>query len=160
MPLLINIRHLEHKNLELKGELPAADLDLEQVDELIHVSRPLQYEVEAQRLENDLLVHGTLRLTLECECARCLKPFQHEIDFESWAVHLPLSGEDKIQTDGDSVDLTPYIREDILLAFPQHPLCESECGGLKNQPVTGAKDSTGTEQVEETIWSELNKLKL
>lgn len=162
MPLIINLRHLEHKNLELKGELPAKDLDLEQADELIHAPHPLQYELEVQRLENDLLVHGTLHLTLECECARCLKPFQHELDFDTWAVHLPLVGEEKIESDGDSVDLTPHIREDILLAFPQHPLCESECGGLKNRPATGAKDSTGADQTEETssAWSELNKLKL
>lgn len=162
MPLLINLRHLEHKNLELKGELPAAELELEPLDELIHAPHPLQYQLEVQRLENDLLVHGELHLTLECECARCLKPFQHELDFDAWAVHLPLTGEEKIPTDGDSVDLTPYIREDILLAFPQHPLCESECDGLKNSPATGVKGSTGAEQIDETssAWAELNKLKL
>lgn len=161
MPLLVNLRHLEHKNLELKGELPAEDLDLEQVDELIHVPNPVQYDIEAQRLDGNLLVQGKLHLTLECECARCLKPFQHELDFDNWAVHLPLTGEDKVDSSGDSVDLTPYIREDILLAFPQHPLCESECGGLKNQPATGV-NSTGADQIEETssAWSELNKLKL
>ncbi len=162
MPLIVNLRHLEHKNLELKGELPAADLELDQLDELIHAPHPLQYDLEAQRLENDLLVRGNLHLTLECDCARCLKPFQRELDFEQWAVHLPLTGEEKIATVSDSVDLTPYIREDILLAFPQHPLCESECGGLKNPPVSGAKGSNGADQIEEisSAWSELNKLKL
>jgi uncharacterized protein len=162
MPLLINLRHLEHKNLELTGELPAEELDLDQADELIRAPHPLQYELEAQRLENDLLVHGKLHLTIECECARCLKPFKRELDFDPWAVHLPLAGEEKVEIVSDSVDLTPYIREDILLAFPQHPLCESECGGLKNQPSSGAKGSTGAVQIEETssAWAELNKLKL
>lgn len=162
MPLVINLRHLEHKNLELKGELPPEELDLAQADELIHVNQPVQYELEAQRLDGDLLVQGTLNVELDCECARCLKPFKRKLDFDSWAAHLPLKGEEKIATDGDFVDLTPYIREDILLAFPQHPLCESECGGLKNRPATGAKDSSGADQMEETssAWSELNKLKL
>jgi uncharacterized metal-binding protein YceD (DUF177 family) len=84
------------------------------------------------------------------------------VDFDNWAVHLPLVGEDKVDSAGDSVDLTPYIREDILLAFPQHPLCETECRGLKTQPATGAKGSNGAEQSEETssAWAELNKLKL
>ena len=162
MPLIINLRHLEHKDLALKGELPAADLELDQADELIHAPNPLQYDLEAQRINHDLLVHGSLQITLKCECARCLKPFQHEINFESWAVHLPLEGEEKVEVVSDSVDLTPYIREDILLAFPQHPLCESECGGLKNLPVTGAKSSTTADETEETssAWAELNKLKL
>ncbi len=31
----------------------------------------------------------------------------------------------------DCVDLTPWVREDILLGFPQHPLCRPDCGGLK-----------------------------
>jgi uncharacterized protein len=162
MPLLVNLRHLEHKNVEFKGELPPEDLDLEEADELIHVVKPVQYDLEAQRMESNLLIHGKLQLTLDCECARCLKPFQRELNFDHWALHLPLEGEDKAPQEGDCVDLTPYIREDILLAFPQHPLCESECGGLKNQPATGAKDSAGADQTEETssAWSELNKLKL
>jgi uncharacterized protein len=157
MPLLVNLRHLEHKNLELKGELSAEDLDLEETDELIHLNKPVQYDLEAQRMEDNLLVRGKLQFTLNFECARCLKPFQRELNFEDWAVHLPLSGEEKVETVSDSVDLTPYVREDILLAFPQHPLCESECGGLKNQP-----EKTGAEQTEETssAWAELNKLKL
>lgn len=162
MPLIINLRQLEHKNLELKGELPAHELDLEKADELIRAPHPLHYELEAQRLDSDLLVQGNLSLTLECECARCLKPFQRTLNFENWAVHLALEGEEKVEVVGDSVDLTPHIREDILLAFPQHPLCESECGGLKNQPETGAKGSNSIDQTEETssAWAELNKLKL
>lgn len=162
MSLLINLRHLEHKELELKGELSAADLELDELDELIHAPNDLHYDLEAQQLDSNLLVHGKLKITLECECARCLKPFEHELNIDPWAVHLPLSGEDKITMSGDTVDLTPYIREDILLAFPQHPLCESECGGLKSQPSIGANGSSGTKQTDETssAWSELNKLKL
>ena len=162
MPLTINLRHLEHNDLAVKGELPAADLELEQVDELIHASNPLHYELEVQRLDDNLLVQGNLSLTVEFECARCLKPFSRKLDFKNWSVHLPLVGEDKAEIVGDCVDLTPYIREDILLAFPQHPLCERECGGLKTKPSTRAKSSSGAKQTEETssAWAELNKLKL
>ena len=70
MPLLVNLRHLEHKNVELKGELPPEELDLEQADELIHVIDPVQYDLEAQRMESNLLAQGKLRFTLDCECAR------------------------------------------------------------------------------------------
>jgi uncharacterized metal-binding protein YceD (DUF177 family) len=162
MSLIINLRHLENKDLELEGELPSNELDLEKVDELIRAPHPLQYELEAQRLDGNLLVHGNMSLTLECECARCLKSFQRELNFENWAVNLALEGEEKVEAISDCVDLTPYIREDILLAFPQHPLCETECGGLKNQSQTGAKGSKSTDQTEETssAWAELNKLKL
>jgi uncharacterized protein len=161
MSLLINLRHLEHKDIELQGDLPAAELELDGVDELIKVSDPIQYKLEAQRLDQNLLVHGTLHARLDCECARCLKSFKRELDFSNWTVHLPLAGEEKVEITSDCVDLTPYIREDILLAFPQHPLCESECGGLKDQPSIRAQSSNGTDQIDETssAWAELNKLK-
>jgi uncharacterized metal-binding protein YceD (DUF177 family) len=59
------------------------------------------------------------------------------------------------------VDLTPYVREDILLEFPQHPLCDAECRGLPNT-VGKAKKPLKTSQTEagSPAWSELNKLKL
>ena len=37
----------------------------------------------------------------------------------------------QVAIENDCVDLTPFVREDILLEFPQHPLCKPDCGGLK-----------------------------
>lgn len=159
MPLLFNVRHLENKNLDLKGELPVEELELEITDELIHPGRMLAYDLEVQKLEDSILVQGTLKLPLNCECARCLKAFDCSVSLEDWACHLPFQGEDPVIISNDSVDLTPYIREDILLSVPQHPLCEPECRGL----VSPRKDlKTGGEQESKTssAWAELNKLKL
>src|SRR6266511_665327 len=122
MPLRFNIRHLEHKNLTLEGELAASELELNQVDELIHVSLPVQHHIELERHERSVLAQGFLKLTLECECSRCLKPFELFLELPDWTCLLPLEGEDKVLVTNDCVDLTPQIREDILLAFPQHPL--------------------------------------
>jgi uncharacterized metal-binding protein YceD (DUF177 family) len=53
--------------------------------------------------------------------------------------------------------LTPFVREDMLLNFPQHPLCKPDCAGLK----TGqAKKLGGDEESKPSVWVELNKLKL
>ncbi len=160
MPLLVNIGHLEHKNVILEGELSPEELRIENVDELVHTPNPVKYRLEVQKLEGDILVHGELKLTLRCDCARCLASYPYQLNFPNWAAHLPLSGEDQLALDGDCVDLTPYIREDILLAFPQHPLCKEECGGLENLPAAEAK-SAGKEEVQQPLspWAELNKLK-
>jgi uncharacterized metal-binding protein YceD (DUF177 family) len=80
MPVLINLRHLERKNVRLDGEVPVAELDMEGVDELIHVDEPLHYDVEAQKIGEGILVHGNLQLTLRCECVRCLKAFSTRLD--------------------------------------------------------------------------------
>ena len=58
------------------------------------------------------------------------------------------------------MDLTPYLREDILLEFPQHPLCEADCAGLPNRAEKEAGSATGAGQTPGSpVWSELNKLK-
>lgn len=160
MPVTFNLRHLEEKNLELKGALPVAELDIEDFDEVIHPRQPLTYDLEVQQMPDAILVSGKLELPLDCECVRCLKPFKDRIRLDHWVCHLPLAGEGKVQTINDCVDLTPYLREDIVLAFPRHPLCETDCGGLKLppkfSPPAGEKKSSETA----SAWAELNKLKL
>ena len=162
MPLLINLRHLEHKAVMLRGELSAAELDLQGIDELIHAGPTLEHDLLAERHERSILVQGSLRLTLACECVRCLKAFEHRLKLEEWSCLLPLAGDDRVLINNDCVDLTPYVREDIVLAFPQHPLCEPDCRGLSSGPPAGAKPSSGAEATREqpSAWVELNKLKL
>ncbi|HSH94037.1 MAG TPA: DUF177 domain-containing protein, partial [Roseimicrobium sp.] len=108
-----------------------------------------------------ILVQGTLETVLTCQCGRCLKSFQRPLKLENWALHLPLEGEDKPAIQDDCVDLTPYLREDILLTLPQRPLCEIECSGLSKGPLIEPKQSSGASQdeVASSAWAELNKLK-
>ena len=162
MSLLFNLRHLDEKNLHLKGEISAAEMDLENLDELVHVRGPLAYDLEIQKLEQAVLVQGNLSLTLHCECARCLKPYPHPLKLEHWACHLPMEGEESVVLVHDCVDLTPYIREDIVLAFPQHPLCTPDCGGLANiQKKTEKSPGAATKpDSASAAWAALDKLKL
>ncbi len=161
MPLLVNLRHLEAHNLRLEGELSVSDLDVDPRDEVIQVVHPLKYHLEVQKLEGSLLVQGRLRLVLECQCVRCLKSFARALDLENWTCHLPLEGEEAARISNDCVDLTPYVREDILLEFPQHPLCDPECRGLPKTYIGKAEKSgnTGQPGAGSSAWNELNKLK-
>jgi uncharacterized protein len=159
MPLSVNLRHLENRNVVMRGELPLAELDLDVRDELIHVITPVEYDIEIEKLDGALLVQGELHVTLECECVRCLKKFTLGLDLENWTLHLPLEGGDAVSVDNDCVDLTPLVREDILLEFPQHPLCRPDCGGLK--PKAGQSQKiAGKKAPKPSAWTELNKLKL
>ncbi len=162
MPLLFNIRHLEHRTVTLRGELPVAELDLGGIDELIQANSPLRHDLVVERYERSILVQGRLGLKLRCECVRCLKSFEYRLAFDSWSCLLPLEGEDKVLVSNDCVDLTPYVREDIVLAFPQHPLCEPECRGLLTASPNGARTSSSASVTADlsSAWAELNKLKL
>jgi len=161
MPLLVNIQKLERGDLHLAGELPAAELDLAGVDELIQPDGPLRYDFEVQMLEEAVLAHGALELDLICECARCLTPFKFPLRLADWACHLPLEGEEKAAVTNDCIDLTPCVREDILLEFPQHPLCQRDCRGLPKKAAGKIKSSGGTGRTKESsaAWAALNKLK-
>jgi uncharacterized metal-binding protein YceD (DUF177 family) len=71
-----------------------------------------------------------------------------------------LDGPEKAAMKNDAVDLTPYLREDILLEFPQHPLCDADCAGLPNRlDATSEKTAAPSQTQSASAWAELNKLK-
>jgi len=159
MPLLVNLRHLEQHDLALNGELSVADLELDSRDEMIRFVQPLRHQLQVQKLADALLVRGCLRLPLACQCVRCLKAFEFRLELADWACHVPLVGEEAVPVVNDCVDLTSFLREDILLELPQHPLCKPDCGGLK-KPQAGKSKKSGPGAIpNSSAWSELDKLK-
>ena len=159
MSLLVNLQELEHRDVEVAGELTPEELDYGVNDETIAVTQTLKYSLNVQLLEDALLVRGQLHLDLDCRCVRCLVELSCPIDFQDWICHIPISGEEKAPINKGCVDLTPYIREDTLLAFPQHPLCRKDCPGLSpkdsNQSEGASKDGDSS-----SPWDQLNQLKL
>ncbi|HEY6168166.1 MAG TPA: YceD family protein [Verrucomicrobiae bacterium] len=161
MPLQINLVEAREEPQRLRGQLPAEELELGLTDELIHFRQPLTYDLEAEFLGDAVLVRGRATLPVDYECARCLKPFTGEVQLTEWSAHLPLTGPEKVSQVGDSVDLTPFLREDILLALPQHPVCGTECDGPKPAaPSDENKRGTGLADKNPGVWAELDKLKL
>jgi len=162
MPLILNLRHLESGELHLQGEIPVAELDMGIRDAVVQATLPLEYDLQVQELEEALLLQGRLRLPLSCECVRCLKAFDVSLDLLGWACHVPLEGEEAVPVVNDCVDLTPYLREDILLEFPQHPLCSPDCRGLPqtwvSEPEKGL--SVAPADAKPSAWGALDKLKL
>lgn len=163
MPIQINIQQLGvgQEEVSLKGELPAAELDLGLSREVVLAQHPLAYELVVQKFEDALLVQGSLSMVFDCHCVRCLREVRSRLDLPEWTCHLPLSGEDAVPVSNDSVDLTPHIREDILLEFPQYPVCKPECSGLAGSP-QGKPKPDGDEEgkLPTSAWTELDKLKL
>ncbi|HTV41080.1 MAG TPA: DUF177 domain-containing protein [Candidatus Sulfotelmatobacter sp.] len=151
MPLKVNLRHLEAHEVHLTGELPVEELEFGLRDEMIVPKDPLNYDLRVKEVAQSVLVQGKLALTLHCQCVRCLKPFDKTIKLDPWTLHLPLEGEDATPVDNDLVDLTPYVREDMLLEFPQHPLCGPDCRGLSDNRHENA-------QTKPSAWNELDKL--
>jgi uncharacterized metal-binding protein YceD (DUF177 family) len=160
MPLRVYLRQLDVHDLRVEGELPVAELELELKDEMCRPEKPLRYDLQVQDLDHELLIQGKLVLPLQCECVRCLKSFEYLLELPQWTRLLPLQGEEKTPVDNDCVDLTPYAREDILLEFPQHPLCETDCRGLPEKEGKAKKATQPGESTQKpSAWAELDKLK-
>lgn len=157
----INLKKLEKEDLLLEGNLDSKELDLPQDDECIQLLEPIRYALQASLQGNFVLARGTIQFVLDCECVRCLNLFRMpvKLDFNEL---LALEGEDKIEIKDDSIDLTHYIREDILLAYPQHPLCDEKCDRLPQMPSRkGSKRGACAESKNSSAaWAELDKLKL
>ena len=160
MALLVHLRQLANHEVILEGELPVAELDLDLNDEMLAVTKPVHFDLTAELLDDNLLVRGTLEAVLDCECVKCLKPFQQRLELNDWACHLALKGEESVPVVDDCVDLTPQIREDILLAFPAHPVCNPACSGLAGATSGSKKSKAEPPKSDPSAWAELDKLKI
>lgn len=162
MPITFNINQLELGSIRLEGELGAEEFGLGDMDELVRPEGPVGYRFEVFKRDSGFLVEGVLRFGFRCECVRCLKPFQEAVVLDPWSMVLSREGEEAVVVEDDFVDLTPYLREDMVLAFPQHPLCEPGCIGLPVTNPGNPQDSRGGPSPTDAVspWAELDKLKL
>ena len=160
MNLTVNLRTLAQQNAVLRGELSPADLDLDLKDEIVQVRSPLHHDLEVELLPDALLVRGRLQVTVDCECVRCLQPFKYDLVLDPYTLHLPFTGEEAVTLDNDNADLTPFLREDMLLELPQHPLCKPDCAGVKTVAGRPGRRTGAKTEAKASAWAELNKLKL
>ena len=144
----IHLRQIPAGGLRLEGEedCPISEIAAEG----IQCDGPLRYNLDAGISDGALWANGSLIQPVKLRCVSCLQEFDYEIKVPSFAVHLELVGP-------EVVDLTPFLREDILLNLPAHPHCDRE-GGRSCQ---GARIETpGAETERKPDWSPLDKLKI
>ena len=84
---------------------------------------PLRYALEVGISDGSLWANGTLTQPVELHCVRCLETFPFDIEVKDFTVHTELAGP-------EVVDLTPFMREDILLNLPAYPHCDREGGRI------------------------------
>ena len=123
----------------------------EEVDELnarlgrgvrdYRVPAGLTVDVEYYRAGLDLFFQGALHGEVVGTCARCCEEYDFALDHGFRFVLTPraaavggsqLSADDLALSfyEGEEIDLTPLVYEQILLALPTRPLCAESCRGL------------------------------
>jgi uncharacterized metal-binding protein YceD (DUF177 family) len=150
----VHLNQIPAEGLHLKGEEKCAIKELE--TEEIRCTGPLRYDLDVGVSEGALWANGALAQPVELRCVFCLENFPYEIKVPAFALHTELRGP-------ETVDLLPFMREDILLNLPAHPHCDRDGGRECKAPQP--KYLTAVEQQEreakrEHDWEALDKLKL
>jgi DUF177 domain-containing protein len=143
----IHVKQIPPQGLRLEGEEDCPITELE--GESIRCCGPLHYKLEIGISGDALWANGTLRQPMELQCVSCLERFIYVVQVPEFAVHRELTGP-------ETIDLTPSMREDILLNLPAHPHCDRD-----GNRVCKAAHPTATEQSKrKPDWSVLDKLKV
>jgi len=144
----VHLKQIPPQGLHLTGEEECPLQDLASED--IRCAGLLHYDIDVGVGDGGLWANGSLSQPVEMRCVSCLQKFVHEIRVPAFAVHTELHGP-------ETVDLTPFMREDVLLNLPAHPHCDRD-----GDRVCKAKQITPEDQnaKRKSDWSALDKLKL
>ncbi|MFN2500251.1 MAG: DUF177 domain-containing protein [Pyrinomonadaceae bacterium] len=138
----IEVASLTDSGKDFAHEYQPGELSLE--DDRVHLIDP-QPSVHGRVRRDERRVKVTGRVTghLQLECDRCLKSvdsattakFSREYvttaDYEAQqAVELSEDDLDLSVFDGAVIDIDALIREELLLAAPDHVLCQKNCQGI------------------------------
>ncbi len=102
---------------------------------------PLKVDISFYRSAEEVFFSGSVEGDLQGLCIRCLEEYPLHLFREFSFVLAPqrvLAREVELTPDdlalsfyeGEEIDLSPLIREQVILALPSHPLCQEGCRGL------------------------------
>ena len=106
------------------------------------VEGPIAVNLAYYRSGMDLFLSGNIKIRTDATCARCAEDFESETNRPFRLVLSPKAAgygaESGLRADdlefslyeGDEIDMSPLICEQILLALPTRPLCREDCAGL------------------------------
>jgi uncharacterized protein len=99
----------------------------------------LTVAVNFYRAGQDLFFQGRITGQLKGQCSRCVEDYTFPLAVDFNFVFVPrhevgAAGEeedaDLTYYEGEEIDLSPMLQEQVLLALPTRPLCRENCAGL------------------------------
>src|SRR5215472_14207213 len=146
--MTVPLKQIPPQGLHLCGEedcpIPAL------ASEEMRCAGPLHYDIDLGVADGGMWAKGSLSQPVELRCVSCLQKFLHEIRVSAFAVHTELHGP-------ETVDLTPFMREDVLLNLPAHPHCDRDGDRVCKAKQIKLEDR---DVKRKSDWSALDKLKL
>jgi uncharacterized metal-binding protein YceD (DUF177 family) len=146
----VHLKQIPAEGIHLEGKEKTDILELE--ENQIRPLGPVEYSLDIGVSGSGLFVTGKIGVDVGLECVSCLKRFVFPIRVRDFAAQVELAGP-------ELVDLTPWIREDILLALPVHPHCDwdrkTKCVGPRLKYLDVAEDPNAP-----NAWDALDHLNL
>ena len=119
--LIVDIARLNEDGESFSGETGTDVLELDATPIFTPVGG-IVYEVNVEKIDEELL--GQLSHRFACVCSRCAEKITLNVEESAFFANYPVA------ESADYVDLTPEMREAIILALPGYPVCREECKGL------------------------------
>jgi uncharacterized protein len=163
--LRVDLRELARGPVETRGELKQDDPALVGLD--VSLREPIVVSGRLQAITDDRFYwQGTATTVIQGECTRCLTPVSTPLSLQIGALFTQdaeaIDDPDSyaVAPEATEVDVTPAIREELMLAAPRYALCRDDCKGLCPQC---GKDLNaglcGCPPVVEAVWQPLKALK-
>lgn len=132
----IKLRDIHAEGLHIETQEPANVLFEQKEDQDLKKEYDFQgdlhYSLDIGMNAQGIWGTGRIWVDIRLQCVRCLTPFVYPVRLDQIAFHAELPPT-------EFLDLTPLIREDILLAIPEYPHCdwsgECVCRALKEHKV-------------------------
>jgi uncharacterized protein len=119
--MLFSITELRvHRTLQKQETIEPTPL-LGPPPELIAYTAPVSADVTVDLVGAEILVSGKVQTEFGCVCSRCLAEFRYPIK---------ASFRQNVTATEEPVDVSPYIKESVLLDLPLKALCRESCRGL------------------------------
>ena len=139
-PLVLDTRELGRRPgsmREVQLSAPAPEgLGIEDLI-AVPVGAELALDLRLESVMDGVLVTGTVTGPVAGECGRCLTDLSDTLSVPVQELFLyPDAAADQDPEDelpqlvGDLLDLTPTLRDAVVLALPLNPLCREDCQGL------------------------------
>lgn len=131
-PLRLNVGFVVAQSAGFSREFPfdipqisiPPDLRLNSLNGLVRVTRTPQ----------GILLQADFQTIIDLECVRCLTDFQQALRFNFTELYAfsqrYVTDSGLLMPETGIIDLTPVLREYVLLEIPISPLCRPDCKGL------------------------------
>lgn len=151
----IGLANLTPEGTDFSGEDPQEEAFAweDGPGDIVHPAGPLKWALNAKLFGAELLVEGRASAVFEGFCARCGGDMSVEIS-------EPVCFSVEVSAEMSEVDLTSELRDAILLALPNHPLCRPDCKGVCpscGKPLSEGPCTCG-DNVEPSAWDALDGL--